>query len=131
MSEKNLYRLWAVLYVVCVILGFLPQPEGGAFTALSVLFFLPPLILLYRAKTQGRKGTAALIRNLSALSLILTLGMLILNIVCAVGSQTLGNALHAALNVISAPMIASDNWALSLFLWACLLIWGQTIVKEK
>ena len=87
-------------------------------TAAAVLFFLPPAWLLYRADRE----TAQLIRNLSALSLGVTLVTLILNFVLAVSSEFLGTVLHYILVVVSAPMICSGYWVLSLFLWACLLM---------
>jgi len=121
MNKKVLFVLWGVLFLLCAGLGFLPEPRGvlkGLMTALSVLFFLPPALLLYRAD----RNTSCLIRNLSALSLGVTLVTLILNFVLAVGSELLGNVLHYILVIVSAPMICSGYWVLSLFLWACLLM---------
>ena len=63
-----------------------------------------------------------LVRNLSVLSLGVTLVTLILNFVLAVSSETLGNLLHYVLTIVSAPMMCSGYWVLSLFLWACLLM---------
>jgi len=121
MNKKVLYILWGVLFILCAGLGFIPAPEGAlrmVLTALSILFFLPPALLLYRAD----RNTALLVRNLSLLSLGITLVTLILNFVLAVGSETLGNILHYILVVVSAPMVSSGYWVLSLFLWACLLM---------
>ena len=121
MNKKILFILWGVLFILCAGLGFIPEPQGrlkALMTAFSLLFFLPPAMLLYRAD----RNTALLIRNLSALSLGVTMVTLILNFVLAVGSETLGNILHYILVVVSSPMIASGHWALSLFLWACLLM---------
>ena len=73
---------------------------------------------MYRADRE----TALLIRNLSALSLGVTLVTLILNFILAVSSEFLGNVLHYILVIVSAPMICSGYWVLSLFLWACLLM---------
>jgi len=121
MKQKTVYLLWGGLFILCAALGFIPEPQGAlktAMTILSVLFFLPPFLLLYRC---GR-DTALLIRNLSALSLGVTLVTLILNFILAVSSEILGNILHYILVVVSAPMICSGYWVLSLFLWACLLM---------
>ena len=130
MNKKTLFILWGALFVLCVALGFLPEPGGlvkGAMTAASVLFFLPPFLLLYRAD----RNTSLLIRNLSALSLGVTLVTLILNFVLAVSSETLGNILHYVLVVVSAPMVASGYWVLSLFLWACVLMVSLKMLKKK
>jgi peptidoglycan/LPS O-acetylase OafA/YrhL len=120
-NKKVLYALWAVLFVVCAALGFTPNPGAGK-TALAVVFFLPPAILLVQAKKAGDGSTVALIRNLAAWSLGLTLVLLVLNFVLAVGSEKLGRILHYVLTVVSSPMICSGYWVLSLFLWACLLM---------
>ena len=121
MNKKTLFALWGVLFILCAGFGFIPEPQGflkGLMTALAVLFFLPPVWLLYR----GDRETVLLIRNLSALSLGVTLVTLILNFVLAVSSEFLGTVLHYVLVVVSAPMICSGYWVLSLFLWACLLM---------
>ena len=130
MNKKTLFILWGALFVLCAVLGFLPEPGGmvkGAMTAASLLFFLPPFLLLCRAD----RNTSLLIRNLSALSLGVTLVTLILNFVLAVSSETLGNILHYVLVVVSAPMVASGYWVLSLFLWACLLMVSLKKLRRK
>ena len=48
--------------------------------------------------------------------------VLIANFLTAFRSEALGNALHALLTVVGCPMITSGHWAMSLFLWACLLV---------
>lgn len=121
MTRKILYALWAVLFSLCAGLGFIPEPEGfvrSLLTAAALSVFLPPALLLYR----GNASDAKLIRNLSALSLGLTLVLLVLNFLAAFSSDTLGLVLHHILTVVSSPMICSGHWAMSLFLWACLLI---------
>ena len=125
MSKKTLYVLWGVLFSICAGLGFIPEPEGAVkflMTALAVVFFLPPAVLVYRAGKTGERTVLALVRNLSAASLGLTLAVLVLTVVNAMGSDALGNFLHALLVVVSSPMVCSGYWALSLFLWACLLM---------
>jgi len=121
MKRKILYALWGCLFSLCAGLGFIPEPadiQAGIMTALSLAVFLPPALLLYRAETADVK----LIRNLSALSLGLTLLLLILNFFTAFSSETLGLMLYYVLTIVSSPMICSGHWALSLFLWACLLM---------
>ena len=125
MNKKYLFILWGVLFVLCAGLGFLPETSGWT-TAASVLFFLPPALLLYK----GDRNTVLLVRNLSALSLGVTLVTLILNFVLAVSSETLGNILHYVLTIVSAPMMCSGYWVLSLFLWACLLMVSLKRLKK-
>jgi len=126
MTKRTLFSIWAILFALCAALGFLPQPSGflsGLMTALSVLFFLPPFLLAYRAKRDCDSATVKLLRNLSALSLTVTLVLLIANFLTALSSEFLGNVLHYILTVVSTPMIASQYWVLSLFLWSCLLMY--------
>lgn len=133
MTKKFAYILWGVLFAACAGLGFVQEPEGWlryALIALAVAFFIPPAYLLARAQRGGDLPTARLVRNLAAASLILTVLVLILNFLCAVASETVGNAMHYLLTVVSAPMVCGQSWALSLFLWACLLFWAIKIVKE-
>lgn len=124
MRKKLLTLFWAGLFIVCAGLGFIPEPEGTVkilLTVLSLLFFLPPALLLYNAGRNRDKDTALLIRNLSLLSLGLTVLLLILNFLAVFSSDILGEILHYVLIVVSSPMICCGHWAMSLFLWACLL----------
>jgi len=130
MNKKLLFILWGVLFVLCAGLGFLPETSGWM-TAASVLFFLPPAWLLYQADRKKDRHTLLLVRNLSALSLAVTLVTLVLNFVLAVSSETLGNVLHYVLIIVSAPMICSGYWVLSLFLWACLLMASFRLLRKK
>jgi len=121
MKKTYLYALWGGLFSLCAGLGFIPAASGalvGGMTVLSVLCFVPPALLLY----QQEEHTRVLVRNLSAASLGLTLVLLVLNFLCAMQSQLLGRVLHIMLVIVSSPMVCSGNWALSLFLWACLLV---------
>ena len=129
MNKRTIFTLWGVLFILCAGLSFIPEPAGALksiMTALSVAFFVPPAVLLYRAD----RDTALLVRNLSAASLGLTLALLVLNVVCAVSSEVLGTALHYVLAVVSCPMICSGYWALSLFLWACLLMGSMKCLRK-
>ena len=134
MTDKTLFSLWGILFIICAALGFIPVPGSGVqtvFTALSILFFLPPGILLYRAGKNHQKNTVRLIRNLALGSLAVTLITLILNVICAVASEVLGDILHAILIILSCPMVCSGYWALSLFLWACLLMASVQLLSKK
>lgn len=125
MNKKLLFTLWGGLFIVCAGLGFIPAPEGAArfaLTAVSLLFFLPPAMLAFRAAKEEDAHTLKLLRNLAALSLTLTLVLLVANVLSALGPEGLGAFLHALLVIVSAPMVCSGYWAVSLFLWACLLM---------
>jgi len=125
MKQRTLYTLWAAAFILCAGLGFIPEPGKNLqvlMTLVSALFFLPPVLLLCASARQQDTHTPKLIRNLSALSLGVTLAALILNFLTALRSDFLGRVLHYILVIVSSPMICSGHWAMSLFLWACLLM---------
>lgn len=125
MKKNLLYTAWVVLYILCAALGFLPERSGALqvfLSLLSLVFFLPPALLLQQGKQAGDKKTVSLVRTVSLTSLGLTLLMLIFNIVFAARTAAVGNALHALLVLVSAPMMTAGAWVVSLFLWACLLV---------
>lgn len=116
MKKSILYAFWLLLFLLCAGLGFLPQSEGSALWALRILSagcFVPPVWLLVLGERKP-------VRYLSAASLGLTLLLLVLNIRFAAGGEALGSVLNGLLTVVSAPMMASGYWALSIFAWACL-----------
>lgn len=124
MISKLLFALWGILFSLCAGLGFIPEPQGlmaSVLTVLSLLSFLPPCLLLYLAIRDGNRGDILLIRNLSALSLGLTLAALIANFLTAFSSEAVGQIFYHILIIVSSPMVCSGHWAMSLFLWACLL----------
>ena len=129
--NRLLKYAWAGMYVLCAALGTLQGATGIAKAALvliAVLFFLPPALLLHWHRDAA---TVMLVRNLSALSLLSTLILLVLNFLFALSSEAVGNMLHYALIIVSSPMVCSGYWVLSLFLWACLLTISRKILKKK
>ena len=123
MKEKLLYILWALLFIICVPLGFTKNPEGfGKFllSATSFIFFLPGGILLYDAYRAGNRKGIRRVRIISLASLSLTLLVLICNLLSVNASEKTGVFLYELLGVVSTPMFCAPNWLVSLFLWACL-----------
>lgn len=134
MKKSVLFALWGVLFVVCAGLGFVAEPEGALkwlMTALAVLFFLPPAWLVRRAAAEGDKRTLELIRNLSAASLVLTAVLLVLNLVSIAFSELAGTVLYYVMVVVASPMVCGGYWTLSLFLWACLMIFCVSELKKR
>lgn len=133
MKKQALFGLWAAGFIVCAALGFIPDPQGAVRTVLTLLaiaFFVPPAVLVYRAVKDADKHTLQLIRNLSFASLGVTAVLLAANFLSVLGSKTLGNFLYIMLTIVSSPMICSGSWALSLFLWACLLMVSLQQLKK-
>ena len=134
MNKFHLFTLWGGLFILCACLGFIPEPQGVlsvVMTALGILFFAPPGLLVYRSVREKDTPTLQLIRNLSALSLGLTLLLLLGNFLSVLGSEALGNVLYALLVVVSCPMVCTRYWVVSLFGWACLLMVCLTALKKK
>ena len=125
MKYRFLYALWGALFILCAGLGFIPEPAGALkvlLTGVSLLFFLPPAVLVWQSRREKNRAVLALVRNLSIASLSLSALLIIANFLTAFRSELLGNILHGVLVVVSSPMTCSGHWAMSLFFWACLLI---------
>ena len=133
MKQSTLFSLWGALFVVCAGLGFIPQPEGLwslLLTAVAMLCFLPPALLLYRSARTGNGRTVRIVRDLALASLAVTTAVLLANFLSLHGSEFTGDFLYALLVIVSSPMICSGHWVLSLFCWACLLFAGNQILKN-
>ena len=124
MKNDKLYMIWVGMFILCAILGFIPEPEGllKALLVLSAaLFFVPGGILVCRAAKAGDRKTLSAVRNLSALSLGATLVLLVINLMSVTAAEVVGDLLYGLLVIVSAPMVCSRYWAASMFAWACLL----------
>ena len=125
LSYKTLYIAWAALFALTAVLGFVfPDAAGAGRIALSLtaaVFFVPPWLILNRAKAEKNTHHIRLVRWLCVGSLVLTAVLLVLNLRSAGLSESLGRALNAALAVVSAPMLCANTFAAPLFLWGCLL----------
>lgn len=134
MTKTTYYTLWGGMFILCAGLGFIPEPAGVLkflMIALSVGFFMPPAALLYFASRRKDRATIALIRNLSAVSLLLTLAAIVVNFMSLMAPEAVGNILYVILVIVSAPMVCSQYWVLSLFLWACLLMVSISELRKK
>lgn len=133
MKEKELYWIWAGLYILCAGLGFIQEPDTGGkvvLVILALIFFVPGIMLLrLGARTRSVKLICR-IRNLAAVSLGATLLMLIANFLSVFTSKPVGNILHVLLALVSAPMLCGQFWVISLFCWACLLMTGISLGKK-
>lgn len=134
MNQKNWYLLWGALYILCAGLGFIPHPEGFLYyflMGIGIAFFVPGGVLLYRALKAGDKKELRRLRTLSIASLTSTLIMMLLNILSVGAGDLAGNMVYALLILVSSPMVCSQLWMLSLFLWACLLVASHQGLKAK
>ena len=133
MNNKKLILFWILYYCVCVGLACIPNPQGALFgflTLAGLCFFIPGGILLSRfCKTGNRKGLLC-IRNLSLISLGLTVVAIFANMLSAALSETLGDVLYAVLILVSVPMVCCRVWILSLFGWACFFTVSRHYLKK-
>lgn len=125
MKKNTVYSIWAVLYILCAALGFVENPVGfGKFllVSASILFFLPPFFLTFRAKKEKDRKTMKILRLLSVCALSLSLVLIVLNFLSVYFSAYSGLFLYVLLVLFTVPMICGQYWVLGLFLWACLLM---------
>ncbi len=133
MNTTSYFTLWGGMFILCAGLSFIPGAEGfGKFcmVALSLGFFVPPFCLLRYSGQKGDKLTIRIVRNLSFASLSLTLVLIVANFMSLMAPEAVGNMLYILLAIVSAPMICGQYWVLSLFLWACLMIWAHRLLKK-
>ena len=112
MSNKTLYIIWGILYALCAGMGLIPAPTGaqyGALVTLSLFFFLPGAVLLYRAVRKNDIPALKRIRLLSICSLGLTTVMVIVNFLSFDASEAAGMAVYILLAIVSAPMLCAEK----------------------
>lgn len=134
MDITSFYTVWAGMFILCAGLGFIPEPTGFLkflLILLSVGFFAVPGWFLTWLDKRGNKMHIAIVRNLAVASLSLTLVLILISFVSFMAPEAVGNLLHVLLIIVSAPMVCGQYWVLSLFGWACLMIWSQKLLKKK
>ena len=136
MTKRNLNIFWAALYVLCAALGFVPNPKGaeyGFLLVLSLIFFIPPIILVRKAVKGGDVAELKRIRLICLIWLGLTLLVLALNFLSVSFTATAGKFVYWLLIVASAPMVCGQVWVLSIFLWGCILsaTWQEIFRRRK
>ena len=132
MKKSTLYYIWGGAYALCGLLSLIGKPSAVlqvVMTLFSLGFFVPPAVLLVKAFQEQDTKTVKLLRLISILSLGLTVLVFLLNILSMGWSEAMGNFLYYTLVFLSVPMVCSGHYALSLFLWACLMF--STFLKFK
>lgn len=125
MKEKILYVFWLCFYILCVGLGTVVQRSTGlhiAFTLLSLIFFLPGILLLWEGIRTDDSKILFRVRIVSLTSLVLTVSLIVLNILTVTAGDAVGQIMHDLLILVSAPMFCCYWRGLSIFLWACLFV---------
>ena len=133
MSNTVLYAIWGGLYALCAGLGFITEPKNSTqilMTFFSLALFVPPFLLNYRAAEKKDRRTLTLVRKLSFYWLVLASVLLICNFLTVFASEILGNMMHILLIIVASPMVACGNWALAIFLWACVFFDARSKLKK-
>ena len=136
MTKRMLYISWAVMYAVCAVLGFVPNPKGAEYwilMAMTLVFFVPPTILTVKAVKGNDVGELKRIRLICLIWLGLTLTTLVLNFLSVSFTASAGLFVYRALIVLSAPMVCGQIWVIPIFLWGCLLSasWQEIFKRRK
>jgi len=121
------------LFIICALLGFIPEPEGFVKVLLilaAAVFFVPGWVLYYRASKNAELPALQVICAICLVSLGTTLIFLVLNFLSAGNPNISGDLLYGFLIIFSAPMVCSQYWVASLFLWACLLMASLSAIKK-
>lgn len=133
MKDVWLYRIWVGWFIVCALLGFIPQ-AGGFGRALLVLcalvFFIPGAVLLYRGVKEKNRSRLQVIRNVSLIWLGSTLLLLVLNFLSVRAGDATGQSLYGLLVILSSPMVCGQYWVISLFGWAVLLSTSLSFLRK-
>ena len=134
LRDKGILKaIWAGMFILCGVLGFLPAQEGAnrvLLVILAVVFFAAPGWLVWVSLEKKDLATLKLIRLLSLISLVGTMVLIVCNLFSVLGPQWLGDILYYALVILSTPMICGHYWVLSLTLWAGLL-WGSILALRQ
>ncbi len=122
-----LYWTWGFLFALTAILGLLfPGVENSAGLAalrtITVIFFIPPWLILMKAKQEKNLHHVRIVRYLAIASLAATLVCFIAAVFSVRLSEAVGDVVHILMTVICAPLVCSNFYVLPMFLWATLLI---------
>lgn len=133
-KDKGILKaLWVGMFILCALLGFVPQATGAnkwLLLTFGVLFFLPPALLFYQGyKTKDQK-LLRLIRKISIISLVSTVVLLVINMLSMLAPEAAGNVLHFLLAIFSTPMFCCQYWFVSLSGWAILLWCTIVFLRE-
>ncbi len=133
MDKTILKALWAGLFIICAVLGFLPEPEGiteALMILLAIVFFVPPALLLWKAWQTRDSKTLRLLRLLSLLSLCGSLVLMVANLLSVLAPTWVGNVLYWALVILGTPMMCSRLAMGSLLAWAVVLFASMELLGK-
>ncbi|MBE6957553.1 MAG: hypothetical protein E7447_00170 [Ruminococcaceae bacterium] len=136
-NTMKLWISWAAAFALCTICGLIPTGESsvlGLFVMLlGMAFFIPPALLIRYVVSKKRTTPLVYVRNISLLSLGLTLIMIILNLATYNASEPVQLIARWLLALVYAPMgcLPDQIWFLSLFGWACVLMASLQYLQKQ
>lgn len=134
MKTKTLWLTWLYMFILCAVLGFIPQPTGFfkfLFVLIAVGFFVPGFVLLVKADHRDQIKTIRIVRNISIAALVLAMVLIILNFLSALMSEIWGTVFYYMLVVLASPMVCGQYWVLTLFGWACLMVYSISLLRKR
>jgi hypothetical protein len=134
MKMKSIWLSWLYMFILCAVLGFIPEPTGFfkfLFVVAAVAFFVPGFVLLTKADHRDELKTIRIVRNLSMGALALSVAMILLNFVSVLLSKDWGTVLYYMMVVLASPLVCGQYWVLTLFLWACLMFYAISLLKKR
>ncbi len=133
MKNRSLWLSWYGLYILCVLLAFIPEATGlwkFLQVASAVAFFVPGGLLIKGANDRSQEKTLRQIRLISILALVIATVMIMLNFFSVLLSQLWGQILYVALILLTGP-VSCVPWAAGLFGWACLMVTCFYLLRKK
>ena len=133
MKLKSVWLSWLYLLILCAVLGFIPQATGFfkvLFALIAAGFFVPGFVLLIKADHRDDVTTIRLVRNIAIAALAVATVLIMLNFLSATMSKAWGDVCYVMLVVFATPLVAGQYWVLTLFGWACLMVYGTTLLKK-
>ena len=134
MKMKSIWLSWLYMFILCAVLGFIPTPTGIfkiVFVLIAAGFFLPGFMLLVKADHRGDEMTIRIVCNLSIAALVLTVVLILLNFGSALLSPVWGLVFYYMLVIFASPLICGQYWVMTLFFWACLMIYSISLLKKR
>ena len=134
MKMKSIWLCWLSMFILCAVLGFIPEPTGFfkfLFVVAAVAFFVPGFVLLTKADHRDELKTIRIVRNLSMGALALSVAMILLNFASVLLSKDWGTVLYYMMVVLASPLVCGQYWVLTLFLWACLMFYAISLLKKR
>lgn len=127
MKQKTLWLSWLYLYILCAVLGFIPEPYGlvkALMVLLSVACFVPGFLL-------ARQGQARWVGRICLVWLIAATVLVMCNFASVLMPKVWGSIFYYAMVILVSPMVCGQYWVISLFLAACVLMYAISLRKNR